>query len=136
MKTSIGNKIRKLRDIKEYSQEYMAQKMGITASAYSKIERDETDITFNRLEEIAKILEVDTQTIMNFDEKQIFNFNNSHQNTVGNREAHVYHNDKLVDHLEKEVLHLRTENTHLRTENTRLIDIVARKKERKGDPSV
>jgi regulator of replication initiation timing len=66
---------------------------------------------------------------MNFDEKQIFNITNSHQNAIGNREAHVYHNEKLIEHLEKE-------NTHLRTENSRLIDIIARKKERKGDPSV
>jgi transcriptional regulator with XRE-family HTH domain len=114
MKTLVGNKIKKLRELKNYSQEYMAQELGMTPAGYSKIERDETEITLTRLNEIAKILGVDSQNILNFDEKQIFNFNNSHQNTVGNREAHVYHNDKLVDHLEKEVAHLRTENTRLR----------------------
>ncbi len=122
MKTSVGIKIRKLRELKEYSQEYMAQQMSITASAYSKLERDETDMTLNRLNEIAKILGVDTQTIMNFDEKQIFNITNSHQNAIGNREAHVYNNDKLVEHLEKEV-------AHLRNENTRLIEMITYKKE-------
>ena len=63
MKTLVGNKIRTLRDIKGYSQEDMAREMNITASAYSKLERDETEMTLNRLVEIAKILGVDTQTI-------------------------------------------------------------------------
>ena len=121
MKTLVGNKIRTLRDIKGYSQEYMAQQMSMTASAYSKLERDETEMTLNRLVEIAKILGVDTQTILNFDEKQIFNFHNSHQNTVGNREAHVHYNDKVIEVLEKD-------NAHLRNENTRLIDIIANKR--------
>ena len=118
MKTLVGNKIRMLRDMKGYSQEDMAREMNITASAYSKLERDETDIKLNQLVQIAKILGVDAQTILNFDEKQIFNFHNSHQNTVGNREAHVYHNDKLIEVLQ-------TQLAHSQSENTRLIDIIA-----------
>ena len=117
MKTLVGNKIRMLRDMKGYSQEYMAEQMHITASAYSKLERDETNITLNQLAEIAKISEVDTQYILNFDEKQIFNFHNSRQNTVGNREAHVHYNDKVIKVLEKD-------NAHLRSENTRLINFI------------
>ena len=122
MKTLVGNKIKKLRELKNYSQEYMAQHMGITPAGYSKIERDETELTLTRLNEIAKILEVDTQTILNFDEKQIFNFNNSHQNTVGNREAYVYYDDKMITHLKEEA-------AHLRNENTRLLDIITHKRE-------
>jgi transcriptional regulator with XRE-family HTH domain len=118
-----------MRELNDFTQEYMAQKLNISPAAYSKMERGGTEIKVTQLEEIAKIFGVDAQTIMNFDEKQIFNFNNSHQNTVGNREAHVYHNDKLVEHLEKEVVHLRTENS-------RLIEMIAHKNERRGDPSV
>jgi transcriptional regulator with XRE-family HTH domain len=129
MKTLVGNKIKKMRELNNFTQEGMAQKLNISPAAYSKLERDETEMTLSRLDEIAKIFKVDTQTILNFDEKQIFNITNSHQNAIGNREAHVYHNDKLVEHLEKEVVHLRNENT-------RLIEMISHKKERKGDPSV
>ncbi len=74
-------------------------------------------VNLARLAEIAKILEVEPNTILNFDEKQIFNFHNSHQNTVGNREAHVHYNDKVIEVLEKD-------NAHLRNENTRLINFI------------
>jgi transcriptional regulator with XRE-family HTH domain len=122
MKTLVGNKIKKMRELNNFTQEGMAQKLNISPAAYSKLERDETEMTLSRLDEIAKIFKVDTQTILNFDEKQIFNITNSHQNAIGNREAHVYHNDKLVEHLEKEVVHLRNENT-------RLIEMITHKRE-------
>lgn len=37
----------------------MAYELGITKSAYSKIEREETDVNLSRLVEIANVLEVD-----------------------------------------------------------------------------
>jgi transcriptional regulator with XRE-family HTH domain len=54
MKTLVGNKIKKLRELKNYTQEYMAQQMNLTPAGYSKLERDETEMTLNRLDEIAK----------------------------------------------------------------------------------
>lgn len=109
----IGNKIKKLRELKNFTQQYMAQNLSMTTAGYSKIERGETDLSVNRLADIAKILEVDISTIWNFDEKQIFNISNSHQNAIGNRPSYISQNDKMIDHLEKEVLYLRTENSRL-----------------------
>ena len=93
----------------------MAQNLSMTTAGYSKIERGETDLSVNRLADIAKILEVDISTIWNFDEKQIFNISNTnnHQVAIGNRQAYVSQNDKMIDHLEKEVIYLRTENSRL-----------------------
>ena len=48
-----------MRESKDYSQENMAGELGISTSAYSKIERGVTDTSVNRLAAIAKILEVD-----------------------------------------------------------------------------
>ena len=109
----VGNKIKKLRELKNYTQEYMAQGLAMTPAGYSKIERDETDLSISRLDAIAQILEVDISTILNFDARQIFNITNSHQNAIGNHEAHVYHNDKIIAHLENEIMYLRTENSRL-----------------------
>ena len=59
MKDTIAYRIRKLRESKDYSQENMAGELGISTSAYSKIERGVTDPSISRITEIAKILEVD-----------------------------------------------------------------------------
>ncbi len=42
----------------------MAHELGITKSAYSKIEREETNVSLKRLNEIAKILEVDVDDLI------------------------------------------------------------------------
>ncbi|MFX6803654.1 helix-turn-helix transcriptional regulator, partial [Acinetobacter baumannii] len=49
MKESIGYRIRKLREQKDYTQDNMGAELGITPGAYAKIERDETDPSASRL---------------------------------------------------------------------------------------
>lgn len=56
----IGKRLRILREIRGYSQEYMSQALCITQSAYSKIERGEVKIDMSRLEKIAKVLKLET----------------------------------------------------------------------------
>lgn len=82
----IGEKIRKMRDLKGFSQENMAQSMGISISAYGKIERDETEITLTKLEEIAKVFQVNIIDILKFDEQSVFinTFDNKAVNNKGN----------------------------------------------------
>lgn len=52
----VGDDIRQARDEKCYSQAYMANQLGITQSAYYKIEAGAVKITIDRLEQIAEIL--------------------------------------------------------------------------------
>ncbi len=58
MKNNIGFRIRKLRESKDYNQQNMADELELSLSAYSKIERGVTDPSIGRLEEIARILDV------------------------------------------------------------------------------
>jgi transcriptional regulator with XRE-family HTH domain len=51
--------IRKIREYRNYTQEYLAMKLSISQNAYSKIELGYTKITLERLFQIAQILEVD-----------------------------------------------------------------------------
>jgi transcriptional regulator with XRE-family HTH domain len=67
------NKIKKLRELKNYTQEFMAKKLGLSTRAYSKIETGETQLTINRLNEISSILAVSPMGILDFDDKQVFN---------------------------------------------------------------
>lgn len=57
MKTILGGDIRKYRDEKCYTQEYMAEQLGIGQSAYYKIDSGIAKVTLERLNDIANILE-------------------------------------------------------------------------------
>ncbi len=54
MKT-LGDKIRYFRNLKNWSQEEMADKLNLSLPAFSKIERNITDVGFKRLAQIAKV---------------------------------------------------------------------------------
>lgn len=53
-----GEKIRQIRLLKGFSQENMADMLGISATAYGDIERNKTELTISRVTEISRILNV------------------------------------------------------------------------------
>jgi len=55
-----GDKLRKLREQKGYSQEYIASRLNISQSAYSKIEKGETDLSLKRIDQLASLFEKTT----------------------------------------------------------------------------
>lgn len=69
----IGEKIRKIRTLKGFSQDYVADRLTISQPAYSDLEKDKTKITLETLQQLSKIFEIDLVDLINFDEKQIFN---------------------------------------------------------------
>lgn len=66
MWSSIINNIKNIRELKNYTQEYMASQLGLTQSGYNKIEKGKTILGHNRLIKIAEILEVCVDDIINF----------------------------------------------------------------------
>ena len=56
---NIGQKIRRIRQSLDLSQENVAEDLGMTKGAFSKIERGLTNIPIARLIEIASVLKVD-----------------------------------------------------------------------------
>jgi transcriptional regulator with XRE-family HTH domain len=84
MDLKIGNRIRKVREIKGYSQENLASELGMSITGYGKIERDEVSINMDRLQQISKVLEVGVETIIGFDENVAFNnFNSKIEQQIG-----------------------------------------------------
>jgi len=67
----IGNKIKKMRELRNYTQEHMAAKLEMSQNGYSKIERDDTDVPFSRLVQIAKVLEVELVDLIAFDGQKL-----------------------------------------------------------------
>ncbi len=62
-----GTVIRKFREMRNYSQEYVAGKMGISQNAYSKIENNITQLTVSHVRQISAILEVSIMDLLRDD---------------------------------------------------------------------
>lgn len=62
-----GTVLRKYREIRNYSQDYVARKMGISQNAYSKIENNITQLTVNHVKQISQILEVSIMDLLRDD---------------------------------------------------------------------
>jgi len=64
---AIAATIRKKREAKTYTQEYLAYKLNISQNAYSKIELGYTKITVERLFQIADVLEISAGELLDAD---------------------------------------------------------------------
>jgi transcriptional regulator with XRE-family HTH domain len=110
---NIGHKIKKLRELKNLTQEHMANSIGISQGAYSRMELGETEITYSKLEKISEELELKPEEIIAFNESVVFNVMN---NQTGN--GLVINNSQLSEGeknlYEQQILLLKEENTHLK----------------------
>ena len=109
----IGHKIKKLRELKNLTQEHMANSIGITQGAYSRMELGETEITYSKLEKISEELGMKPEDVIEFNESVVFNVMN---NQTGN--GLVINNSQLSEAeknlFEQQIILLKEENTHLK----------------------
>ena len=68
---SVNEKIRKVRESKAWSQEQMAEKLNMSLNGYAKIERGETKLYLDKLEQIAQVFDIDVVELMQYDGKNI-----------------------------------------------------------------
>ena len=71
----IGQRIKKMRELRSITQEHMAEKLETTQQNYSRWEKGNIELTVSRLEQIAKVLDIRPEVFFSFDEKIIFNNN-------------------------------------------------------------
>jgi transcriptional regulator with XRE-family HTH domain len=69
----IGHKIKKLRELRNLTQEFMADQLDMSQSGYSRIETNDVEVTITRLERIGEVLGMRPEEILSFDEKYVFN---------------------------------------------------------------
>jgi transcriptional regulator with XRE-family HTH domain len=123
----IGDKIKRIRDIKGLKQEDIAALLKITPQAYSKVERNETKLDTDRLEEIAKIFKMSVDEIQQFDERNLFmnnmqeckdsltinNINNFYTSDQAMFETMIAQQKEVIDLLKEELQFLRSQLNHL-----------------------
>ena len=121
----LGRKIKKLRELKNYTQEYMATNLQISQNTYSRIENENVKISTDRLKEIASILEVPSEYLISED-RPLLTFNTSN-NTI----ERFYGQVETINEEKKETwqqIFKQMENQikHLQSENERLLGIIER----------
>jgi len=103
----IGRKISRLRELKGFKQEYLAQQLGISQQAVSKLEQSE-NIEEEVLEKVAKILDIPAEGIKQFSEEAVLNivattFNSHDSSTSIAYQSSLNFNplDKLIEAYEE-----------------------------------
>jgi transcriptional regulator with XRE-family HTH domain len=115
----IGDRIRVCRVEKKLSQENVANEIGISITAYSKIERGLTNVSIGRLEQIAACLDVSLTRLMHPSDDIYRTINNIDMMRDG---GYIYPPD-----INKQALLIRIEN--LQEELARLNKTIAEKDE-------
>lgn len=106
----IYDKLRVMREIRQWSQEDMADKLGMSVTGYAKIERGQSKLYYDKLVQIAQVFNVSVSDLITVDEKKptwYFAENCSNQNT-----ANYYATDSAMlielERLKLTVEHLQT----------------------------
>jgi transcriptional regulator with XRE-family HTH domain len=110
---SIGSNIKKIRELRNYTQSHVANELGMSVPGYSKIENDRIDITISRIESIAKILDTDLATILNFDPKNVFHqYNNTNSVITGyNHQLNLNGSvDQILANIQSQIDELKKQN--------------------------
>jgi transcriptional regulator with XRE-family HTH domain len=71
----IGDKLKRIREFKGMKQESVARELGLSTNGYGKIERGESSLSLDRLEKIARALDVSALDILKYDDSIVFNIN-------------------------------------------------------------
>ncbi|MBK0395891.1 helix-turn-helix domain-containing protein [Kingella bonacorsii] len=99
----IHEKIRVLREINQWSQEEMAEKLSMSPNGYAKIERGQSNINIEKLKQIAQIFNIDVVELFATQDKSFFfsiGDNTNNQNYVGSDEKLLLENKNLKELLE------------------------------------
>lgn len=110
-----GNKLRLLREFRNYSQKYVAKKLGITQNTYSRVENNQTKITTERLQQIAEILNMPVSELVSSDDFVIH---------CGHSPSHHHHLSPGQEQLEHKIASLEHEIKGLHNEKNRILDLL------------
>ena len=115
----VFEKIRSARELKNWSQEEMAEKLEMSPSGYAKIERGETQISLPRLEQISQILEINIVDLLSGEQGGVIyqindgdnntginffaNSNESMQREIEKLQLIIEHQKQIIEHKDREI---------------------------------
>lgn len=94
----IHDKIRVMREINQWSQEEMAEKLEMSPAGYAKIEHGKTNLTIDKLKQIAQVFHIDVVELIASQDKSFFFTIGDHSNNnsyFGTSSVLAMENEKL-----------------------------------------
>jgi transcriptional regulator with XRE-family HTH domain len=115
------SKLKILREVNNYTQEFIAEALGVDQSTYSKLEKNPKNLKADQAEKLAKLYDVDVADILSAEVTISFSHstfsdrgyvhNNFEQKAV--IETIVATKDDEIKTLKEQVEHLKKQNDHL-----------------------
>lgn len=123
----IHEKLRVMRQCKNWTQEELADKLGWAVKSYAKIERGEAGVKLDKLTKVAEVFGVDVQELIDTNEKTVLNYaENCNQHThnihcvvlsetqcaheLEKKELLLIERDKEIENLKKQIAQLEEIN--------------------------
>jgi len=129
-----GQKLRILREFRNYSQSHIACKLGISQNAYSRIENNQTKLTTERLQKLADILGVPPEELLS-EKDPIIHFSfTGYEAASGGKEEHYQemientrqHFTQVICSKDERIAYLENEINSLRKERKKIIQMIER----------
>jgi transcriptional regulator with XRE-family HTH domain len=104
----LGENIRKIRELKGFSQQNLADEIKVDQKTISRIEKGDLSPKFDTLIAISKVLSVTLSQLLSFNESLIFNNYNQYQQG-GNYNAYINTEIEKIEELYKQLLREKDE---------------------------
>lgn len=94
-----SEKIKIMREMNQWTQEEVAEKLGMSTTGYAKIERGQTNVSVEKLKQIAQIFNLNVAQLLDDDERfvicSIGDNHSNYSNYFGTNEKLSLENEKL-----------------------------------------
>ena len=116
----IREKLKVMRQLKDLTQEELAEKIGYSVNGYAKIERGESDVSMSNLEKIAQVLGIDLHKLLGLNDANVFymaencNYNGSIVLTEAQCTHELEKSRLAAQEKDKEIDYLKNENALLK----------------------
>ena len=100
---TLGEKLKKTRLKKNFTQEYLADMLNVSQKTYSNFENNKTTPDFPQMEEISKILAVSVLDFLSGDNMTINNTNGDHSGFINQNQIP----EKLIQQYESRISELK-----------------------------
>lgn len=96
IKEKLAVKLRMLREMNNYTQEYVAQVLDISPNTYSLLEKGQSAITINRMEKLAELYQLDLGDLLRLSDQTIIHHITSQSSGICSENVNI-HNTGLAE---------------------------------------
>ena len=119
-KPRLGQKIKKLRELKNITPNQIAEELGVSLNDYAKMEAGEAEVSYNKLNRIADLFGIGIDEITTFNEQLVFNI--MHNQTANGYVVYKGFPESEKQYYEEKIRNLQNEITNLKNLMEKLIE--------------